>query len=67
MGPANKSGYRAPYRHVGQLVNGNVIWDEGKEDNDHSQQIKLNNLYISLRDKRMENPYPISTAASLNF
>ena len=40
------------HKHAGQLVYGNIktakqdlkIWDEGKEDNGHSQQIKLNNF-----------------------
>ena len=58
------------YKHAGKLVYGNVtrkretdlkIWNEGKEDQGHSQQIKLNNFNISLWDKRKEILYPIST------
>ena len=57
------------YKHAGQLVYENVkterdlkIRDEGKEDHDHSQQIKLNNFAVSLWNKRKEMLYPISTA-----
>ena len=32
-----------------------MILDKGKEDNDHSKQIKLNNFIISLWDKRRKN------------
>ena len=64
-----KPGYDSLYKHAGQLVYENVkterdlkIRDEGKEDHDHSQQIKLNNFAVSLWNKRKEILYPISTA-----
>ena len=59
------------YKHGGQLVYGNVkgetdlkVWDEGKKDHGHSQQIKLNKFIISLWDKRKEILYPISSIAT---
>ena len=77
MGPDSKQNAHARLKslprkykkHAGQLVYEKVkketdlkIWDEGKEDHDHSQQIKLNNFTVSLWDKRKEILYPISTA-----
>ena len=62
------------YKHAGQLVYENVkterdlkIGDEGKEDHDHSQQIKLNNFVVSLWNKRKEILYPISTATEASI
>ena len=64
---------QANLKRYGQVVYGNIsreeyIWrDVRKEDDSHSQQIKLNNFDVSLCAKRKEVLNPVSTVTEAGY